>query len=232
MGYSLSNYTSFLLTAYNNALKEETFGSVETWAHAYELVFALISKDENGNSILTLDPNDNNQLLDRNNNAVDLENWTLANNEPDWASWTKIAPEVDAAAWVFLKGVPFVNRNDDTGAFADYNEFIRVYSKIQYGLRFDDAPQIFSQLLADEGLADKVQDASNRIAQAILRDILNLDPDPNNQSNPNNNLPDIDGIAGNDAEAAAENLFNQPGTIAGWAGNPFFALVGLSLIHI
>ena len=205
MAYSLAPYLSFIESEYSAAASLPVTQE-GNYAHAYEFIFALISRDAQGDEILRLDGNGN--LIDRDDSIITLSSWSVA-DESDVETWTS-AVGVDDGAWEFLRGVPKVNANDDNDAF---NKFIRAYTKAQYEIRF-----------GVEAADSHVQQASNSIAQRIIMDILGL-----NSGNPNINheLPDIADIAIHDAAAAVEVLFvnNQ---IAGWAGNPFLLALGHS----
>jgi len=113
---------------------------------------------------------------------------------------------VDPVVWRWIDGATKVNSGD--GFFAD---FIRDYTKIQYGLRGGDA-----------SLAEALnQTASNLIAFNLVQDIL---------SN-NGNLPGITGLGAIDAGAAASTVFQGlPGSpnpdYAPWAGTLLFPYLG------
>ena len=133
------------------------------------------------------------------------------NYDPNDLSSATPKEGVEAGAWVFLRGVPLVN-----AGIGNYSQFIRTYTATQYKYRFGE--DIFNE----EELDHLVQDVSDQIAENIIRDILNLNE---NNPNPSHQLPTVDNIADNDAEAAAEVLFGIE-QIAGWAGNPFFLPLG------
>jgi Ca2+-binding RTX toxin-like protein len=81
--------------------------------------------------------------------------------------------------------------------------FIRSYSAQQYTIRYDKTISPSS-----------IQDASDKIAEKVLSDILK-----------NNEIPTIETIALKDAQGAAETLFD--GDAGGWGGNPLFLFLGL-----
>jgi Ca2+-binding RTX toxin-like protein len=121
---------------------------------------------------------------------------------------------VDPAAWVFIRGVADVNRG-----IGNYSEFIREYTATQYALRYGGDPATQAQ----------IQAVSDKIADNILKDILNIGLDPED-ANPNHYLPEAGRIAVLDARAAATVLFDPSGShpeqISGWAGNPMFLPLG------
>ncbi|WP_284733868.1 MULTISPECIES: calcium-binding protein [unclassified Dyella] len=113
---------------------------------------------------------------------------------------------VDPVVWRWIDGATKVNSG--TGFFAD---FIRDYTKIQYGLRGGDAAQA-------EALN---QTASNLIAFNLVNDILGH----------NGNLPGITGLGAIDAGAAASTVFQGlPGSpnpdYSPWAGTLLFPYLG------
>jgi len=185
---------------------------IGAFSKTYELIRVIISADVNGVPLYT----------DAQIAALDLSTFTLSGiDTTGWQPRTD-GGEVFDNSWVFLSGVADVNRNAmPDGSPSQYSNFIRAYSAEQYKTRFGQIA------LSDEQLNEKIQEASNGIAQNIIQDILSLDD--NNQFNPdlnpNHELPDINDIANNDAEAAAAALFTQA-QIAGWAGNALLLSLG------
>lgn len=245
MTFSLSEFVLELEITLIQSQSLQSTAETGSFAFAYELVFGLISVDADGNSFLSRDQDTdgNNVIVDRFGNIVlrigqdgDGNN-ILTNGVGTPIDFTQTfidsdtrfgslepAPGVDPGAWVFLRGVPDVNNN-----VGDYNLFIREYSKAQFQLRFPDDD------ITEAELDARVQDTSDAIAENILQDILSIDNEDGNfdpELNPNNFLPDIDGIASQDAQAAAIELFGEDenggpnANIAGWAGNPFLIVLG------
>ncbi|MDD9899349.1 MAG: Ig-like domain-containing protein [Alphaproteobacteria bacterium] len=223
MPFSLAEFVPELTLLRSEALPQEDT-TPGLWSNAYTLVFGLITVDDQGQALFSrgFDQNNNPIIVDRQGSPVDLQN-VSASLPNRFDSDFSPATDVDPAAWVFLRGVPDVNAG--TGG---YSAFIREYTIEQYQIRFGEnaVPNGFDSL--EEG----VQAASNAIALSIVEDILSLKGTPENPNpNPNHELPNASNIAIQDAQAAANILFDpageHPEQIAGWAGNPFFLALGV-----
>lgn len=100
---------------------------------------------------------------------------------------------VDPYSLIWLDGASQINRGEGV-----FSKFIRDYTSKQYEIRY--------------GLPlspDEVQNASNRIAKAVIEDVITL-----------RNLPNIDDLALRDAGQSAKGIFN--GDAAVWSGNLLF----------
>jgi|GEM_PF-3935315 len=100
---------------------------------------------------------------------------------------------VDVSSWLWLEGAIDINRGDGR-----YSEFIRDYTETQYEERTGESfPQGADQI------------ASNTIADIVITYIIE-----------NGTLPDVDTLAGLDAEGFTESLSKID--VAAWSGNLLF----------
>lgn len=117
---------------------------------------------------------------------------------------------IDKSVWEWVRGAKQVNGNEN-GFFPQY---IRNYTAEQYRLRFD-------PVASEEFVFEKVQRASNRVAQRFARQIIN----------DGGFLPNLDVVGRIDAGAAASELFVSgelgiSGDYAPWAGTILFPFLG------
>lgn len=108
---------------------------------------------------------------------------------------------VDKSVWLWVKGAIGVNSNDNEY----FSDFIREYTSQQYLLRKS----------TPLDLAD-LQLASNKIAEAFAKDILN---EPTGV-NPTHALPTLDRIRDYDAGQTAAEIFDD--NFSPWAGTLLF----------
>lgn len=202
MSYALSSTQAAKLNEFLVDANAQPLGTVGAYAKAYQFLFSLISKDENGNPI----------YVDGDMASIDPMTWTA----PTVDDWEPIDAGIELGAWTFLAGVHEVNANDP---ISEFNTFIRTYSQTQFEIRFGEGaipPDYIS-------VEDAIQGASDAIAAAILLDILGIGEVGETPTGPYN-IPTTSEIAGHDAETAASELFGLE--IGGWAGNPLFVILG------
>ena len=235
--FSEQQYLPFIDALYTVANNEFRDNKTEAglFSPVYEIIYAMISVDASGESILSV--NENGELVTRDDVVIMGGSGFVINpwsrySETDADHW-KPADTVDSNAWVFLRAVAGINANNREINGVDYSDnepniFVRNYSKAQYSVRAGEGKDIETGTTLSEAQLDaKVQEASNTIATFIIRDILNLDRDNPQIAgiNPNHEMPTLDRIAFHDASAAAQALFTQS-YIGGWAGNSMFVPLG------